>query len=291
MAGSVGQYSIGWFPWVAVKSTVGTWIRGANSSVLGLGYFYNTSAAQNDERIVDLYLDSVVWKFAMVAYKDNTRGISTIQLDGVSQGTLDWYNAADIGSQYAEITNLTVTTPSVKSYKMIAATKNAASSGYAIAASSDAWIRTGGTPSTPGGTDTPGYTWEWIPWMASKSNTTFDTRAQSSVQFGGGYLTNSGGAQNSEVVTDFWEDTGTFTYGQVYGGGTDAGICHIRIDDVDKGTIDGYNAGNNAYGTVVGVTNGTAGVKKFAVKMATKNASSTSFYGQLNSAKWTRTGA
>ena len=49
------------------------------------------------------------------------------------------------------------------------ATKNGSSSDYQFILSSLALIATSGTYSTPGGSDTPGYTWQYIPWMGMKS--------------------------------------------------------------------------------------------------------------------------
>lgn len=137
----------------------------------------------------------------------------------------------------------------------------------------------------------PGYSLFLLPWIGTKSATGFTNRAQSSSYFSGGELLSSS-LQNDEFTEDLWLDTGTYKIAHIYRKGTDMGIHSLQLNAVEKGTVDAYNAAasSNNYTEVTGVVL-TAGLYTFKVKMATKNASSTAYYGAVNSSAWIRTGA
>lgn len=292
MAGSIGQPTIGWLPWQGVKSVVGTWSRNNLSDNLGMGYWTNDTVAQNDEFTVDVWMDAGTWKLASIGYTNTNRAILDYQLNGVSIGTLDWYSASLVNNVYKEIAGITVATAGLKTLKVIASSKNASSSGFVAEMKSLALIKTAGAHSTPAGTDTPGYTWQYLPWMGSKANTNFATRNQNSGHLGGGWLQSSG-AQNDEVSWDIWLDAGTYKYAHIHRTGPNVGIYHIQLGGVDKGTIQGYDATGvlNTYNEIAGISVATAGVYTFTVKMASKHASASAYEGNFNSVAWIRTGA
>lgn len=138
---------------------------------------------------------------------------------------------------------------------------------------------------------TPSYSVFILPWTASKANTNWSTRNQTSSALGGGYLS-SAGNQNDEVSWDIWLDAGTYKFALIHVTNTNHGIYSVQLDAVEQGTIDGYSAGLtwNAYNEVTGIAV-TAGLKTFKLKMATKNASSAGYGGHLMSCAWIRTGA
>lgn len=91
----------------------------------------------------------------------------------------------------------------------------------------------------------------------------------------------SGGAQNDEIYWHVELSTGTWTFRLLHNQGANRGIYHVRVDDVDKGTIDGYLANpglKNVFSQVAGVAI-TGGKRKVALKMATKHASSSAYFG------------
>ena len=289
---SAGQTTQTWFPWQGTKSTVGTWTRDVDSGQLGMG-FWDNAGAQNDETNNDLWLDSGTWKVALTYETAATYGIDTIQFNGVTQGTVDFYSAGVTHNLYAEVTGLSVATAKIVTLKHLVATKNASSSNYRLAISSIALIKTAGAH-TSGGTDTPGYTVEIIPWAGSKANTTWNTRGQVSTMLGGGNCTpDAAGAQNSAISWDIELDTGTYKYAELYQNGSTSGIATIQLGGVSKGTIDHYVASGtqNNYSEVTGITVASSAVVTFQILMATKNASSTSYQNILQSASWVRTGA
>lgn len=101
----------------------------------------------------------------------------------------------------------------------------------------------------------------------------------------------STGAQNAEVYWPVVLSKGTWTFSLMHVTASDAGIYSIQIDSVEKGTIDGYSGSGaaNTVSTVVGITVATTGKYTLKVKMATKNGSSSSYYGYLQSIRMIRT--
>ena len=247
--------------------------------------------AQNNAFSTDLWLDTGTWKVCMVYIKDSAYGIHNVQFDGATVGTIDGYAASASSNNYSEITGLSVAVAKVVAVQDLMATKHASSSNYAGDIQSLALIRTSGAASTPAGTDTPGYTWQHFPWMGVKTSATF-TKDQHSTALGGGYYT-SNGAQNDYFDTDFWSEARTYKYAQVVRKDSNIGIATISIDGSSVGTLDGYNASTlqSQYQEITGIVVATAGVKSIQVKMATKNASSTNYYGYIGSMAWISTGA
>lgn len=292
MPGSSGQMTQAWFAWVGEKSKVGTWDRTNVTSLLGMGDYRNTGAAQNDELVYPLYLDSVTWKWAVTHDKASNRGIMSFIWDGSTWGTIDFYDAAGASNFYSEVTGITLTAPKAGDATFRMATKNASSTGFLALPNSFALIRTGGTASTPAGTDTPGYTWEHVWWMGYKGVTGPIVRIQGSGHFSGGFF-NVTDAINNEANVDFWQDTGSFTYAQIHSKDVNRGIYTVNLDGVAQGTIDGFvspGPEQNAFNTIT-TTMATAGVKNFQLKVAAKNASSTGYDWDVNTSKWLRTGA
>lgn len=291
--GSVGQYTVCYAPLVGAKTSTGFTSRDNLTTELFMGILDQPTPAVNDEFSTDHWLDSVTWKFPYVRDTNTDAGILTTKLNGVSIGTVDDYSPSLTRNVYTEITGINVSTPGVNTIQRIMASKNASSTNYQGRIISVGQIRTGGVPSTPGGTDTPGYTWEWIPWMGAKGNTTWASRSQNSGHIGGGSH-ESTGAQNSEVDTDVWLDTGTFKWAVINYKASDAGIASLQIDGVEKATVDQYIAVatfNNYSEPTTTMTVSTAGVKDVKTVMSTKNASASNYTGRWNSMKIIRTGA
>ena len=94
----------------------------------------------------------------------------------------------------------------------------------------------------------------------------------------------STGAQNAEVTWDVVLAAGTWRVDIVHIKGTDRGIISVQFDSVEKGTIDTYNGSlaRNQLGSVTGITVATTAKVELKLKMATKNASSSNYYGTIN---------
>lgn len=101
----------------------------------------------------------------------------------------------------------------------------------------------------------------------------------------------STGAQNAEFTYDQAMSAGTWSVFVIHIKGTDRGIISVQIDSVEVGTIDTYNGSlsRNQVGSVTGISVAATGQKEIKLKMATKNASSSSYYGTVNLITWIRT--
>lgn len=113
------------------NATVGTWVTSISLGNLGQGFRTNTAtAAQNDSISYDLALAAGTWTFTLVHGKGTTRGIYTVQIDGVTIGTIDGYAAA-AADAISTITGVAVATPGLKRVTLLMATKNPSSTNYA----------------------------------------------------------------------------------------------------------------------------------------------------------------
>lgn len=122
--------------WVDIDPLVGGETN-VNWSTLtaGISQTYNgvmqSGGSQNDEITFTVVLSPGTWTFRLHHYRDSNRGIYTVQLDGVTVGTVDGYNpgAADT-VEVTGIAGIAVSVPCKKTLKLKMASKNASSSGY-----------------------------------------------------------------------------------------------------------------------------------------------------------------
>lgn len=101
---------------------------------------------------------------------------------------------------------------------------------------------------------------------------------------------NSTGAQNDEVVWKVPLSAGTWTV-RLYGRkSTNCGIATVKIDDVAVGTIDTYGSASfmNAQ-ELTDIVVASDGIKSLSFLMATKNASSSGYYLEIEAIELVRT--
>lgn len=91
-------------------------------------------------------------------------------------------------------------------------------------------------------------------------------------------------ALNDEVNYKAFLDAGTYQAVVMFTIGPDHGNLHILIDGVDKGNVDGYNGGavNYKRSVIANIVIATSGLVNIGLKVASKHASSTSYYMYLN---------
>ena len=106
-----------------------------------------------------------------------------------------------------------------------------------------------------------------------------------------GATKDSSGAQNDEINWDRVLIAGTWTVELMYEKDPNMGIFSVQFDGVEKGTIDGYTAGTSFdnRSSVTGIVVATTGKVRLKLKMATKNASSASYYGRIQHVQLRRT--
>lgn len=100
----------------------------------------------------------------------------------------------------------------------------------------------------------------------------------------------SSGVQNDEITWDVVLAAGTWTLDLTYYRAPNRGICSVQFDSVEKGTIDLYGGLQvNTRVQITGIVVATTAKVELKFKMATKNASSTAYYGTLNGLRLIRT--
>lgn len=88
------------------------------------------ASAQNAEINFDIVLAAGTWTIELLYYKDSNLGIYTVQLDGVTVGTVDSYSGGFIKNVRSSIAGITVTTSGKKRLRITNPTKNASATAY-----------------------------------------------------------------------------------------------------------------------------------------------------------------
>lgn len=136
----------------------------------------------------------------------------------------------------------------------------------------------------------PGYSVFILPWSGVKASGGTWARTQDASFLSGGRWDNSG-VQNEYWEVSVWLDAGTYKLVLIYTTLTNAGIHNFTGINGSTQTINAYAAtANNVYGEVAGIPV-TAGLKTIRDTMATKDASSTGYFGYVQSLALIRTGA
>ena len=91
---------------------------------------YANSNNQNDEVTYLVGLFAGTYRFTLLYHPANDQGIMDVQLDGVSVGTIDLYNASGSFNTQASIDGIVIATGAWMTLKLKMSTKHASSSGY-----------------------------------------------------------------------------------------------------------------------------------------------------------------
>lgn len=125
---------ITFLPWHGGTVTQGTFVNSLTPggvAVLGGGEIFNSSNAQNDRIDWNFAVGGGTYKLSFIGVKASSEAIWTILIDGVSAGTLDFYNATTVQNTAASLTGISISrgghTIGIK-----AATRNASSTGWFI---------------------------------------------------------------------------------------------------------------------------------------------------------------
>ena len=99
---------------------------------------------------------------------------------------------------------------------------------------------------------------------------------------GGAYVTQGTQAQNDEIGWNVVLAASTWTITTIYRTNSDAGIATVKLDSTTLGTFDEYGFGvHNNISTISSVAVAANGVYTLKYVMATKNASSSGYYYQI----------
>lgn len=128
------------------------------------------------------------------------------------------------------------------------------------------------------------------PFSTAVTNTNWSAITVATVQIKNGYR-ESTGAQNAEVGWDIIIPNGTWTVEVVTRQLPDAGIFTVLFDGVSKGTVDSYSAGDtvNSRLSVTGIVVATTAKTRVLLRMATKNAAASSYFGRISGVRLLRT--
>ena len=140
---------------------------------------------------------------------------------------------------------------------------------------------------------TAGLPWtiDISPFLTAATQTNWSTRAVDTSQITGGLKSSTGTVADDEIGWDVVLAAGTWTIEWLYVKGSNVGIFTVSLDGSSVGTVDGYAASTtyNSNGSITGVTVDSTGKKRLLFKMATKNASSSAYRGNLSAIRLLRT--
>lgn len=129
-ADTPGSY-IELLPWAGAKAIVGTWGRLQGAGALGGGVYQNNgSQNQSDEVNWDVWFDPGTYKVTLIFDTDANHADHTIYGDSTSLGVIGGYSAGHVSNVYSEITGISIAAAAKVNARVVAATKNASSSGY-----------------------------------------------------------------------------------------------------------------------------------------------------------------
>ena len=116
-------------PFMTPKSQTNWATIGIATAQINNGELYS-SGAQNDEIAWDVTIPAGTWTLEIITITAASKGILTVKIDDVSQGTIDIYSASTGWSSVKSIAGIVITTTGKKVLKFQMLTKNASSSGY-----------------------------------------------------------------------------------------------------------------------------------------------------------------
>lgn len=102
----------------------------------------SSSTVVDAEASFDFYAESGTYTLDLVHKKTTDRGIYTVQVDGVTEGTIDGY-ATPAAAARDSITNITIATTGVHRLRLLMASKNVSSSAFRGGVSGAVLTRTG----------------------------------------------------------------------------------------------------------------------------------------------------
>jgi|GEM_PF-2069444 len=137
-----------------------------------------------------------------------------------------------------------------------------------------------------------------VPWLididvfmtpGEQTNWLTNTQAEADSIYAGYCI--STGDQDAEISWPVVLSAGTWKLAVMHVMGSDRGIYTPSLDDTALETFDGYAASPfcNAISNIVGITVATSGKYTLKLKMATKNESSSSYYGAIQKVRLIRT--
>lgn len=117
-------------PWHYSSIPQGTWIVTIHSSNIHNLHFMNDSNTINDAVTYNISLSRGIYTFTLYHSKGSARGILTLLINGISAGTIDFYDPSTTWNDKSSISNIVIPSLSYYNVTFKAASKNPASSYY-----------------------------------------------------------------------------------------------------------------------------------------------------------------
>jgi len=161
-----------------------------------------------------------------------------------------------------------------------------AKTGKVLAVKDDAGVE---TVLGAGGSGVDNWLIDLNPLTGSHGNTNWTTMNIDAAEIWAADIESSG-AQNDEIYWDLGISGGTWDFSLLHHKGSNRGIYTVSIDGSSIGTIDGYNGSpsKNIISVITGASI-TAGKRRLKLKMATKNGSSSNYFGTIGIIQLRRT--
>ena len=234
----------------------------------------------NDSNYIEwtVYVPSGNYKVKVLYWGGGTVGKADLTIDGGPVvDTIDTYN----GGNNAKWTSAQFTvTEGSHTIRFTKNGKNASSAGYTTYFQHCQLIKQDATSALASVANVPHVI--DIPVVFADSATNWNTLSMST-SFMFGTVLQSSSAQNATITYSFWAPKGAFTLSLMHRKTSQAGIYSVSVDGGSIGTIDGYNSStvNNALDTTLTGTLASTGIHTITFTMATKNGSSTNYYGSI----------
>lgn len=262
-------------PYAIEKSS--TSFSRAYSSGVYIGAMRCFSTPQNSAIVYPVFLSKGIYTIGLIYTKGAGNGIYSVRLDDIEKGTVDGYAASSLFQQVSEIAGVTISESKVYDLKLLLATKNASSTGYASDWSAIYLIRTGGTLDETVSGDYPNGIWSW-PCVLGAQRTQGFTKGVGGT--GGTFFSyaNISNVNTNYMEWDLWLKAGTYALEINGQSATDKAIATISLDGVTVMTSDFYAAGSQwSRRTQSGIVVANDGLHTLRLANPTKNASSSGY--------------
>lgn len=237
-----------------------------------------SSGAQNASRWWDLDLAAGQYDLDLLVATFASAGIISVQIDGTTQALIDTYSSSTAYG-VRKTARISVNTSGTHRLALTMATKNASSSSYFGDLSNLQLRRVGAGGMPPRIVNFATY---W-----ASGNTNWSTLTPLGIEYGGDV--ESSGSQNDARWWYVELQKGTWDFEMLHRTGSNRGVYHVLIDDVEVGTIDGFGGTATARSSVTGFSVAWSGTHKLSLVMASKNGSSSAYYGTVGAIQLRRT--
>jgi len=251
-----------------------------------------SSGAQNAARTFSFWAPAGAFTLALLHRQTSANGIYSVTVDGNSIGTIDGYAAVTANNVLDTTLTGTLTYTGMHTVVLTMATKNASSTNY-TGDIQHIQIRMTSITATLTQDLAPEVALLWPLFAQPGGSWTITTSSQDAHYY---HYASSGTRDDLLAwVTETGQvlRPGTYRLDALVEFRSGCGKIHCLVDLVDRGNVDTYNAATtyNNIVTISGLTLAGYSAHNIQLKMASKNASASSYTGRIVLARLIRTGA